>query len=46
MAREQSATGNPATAERIDVLSPGRPVPAALPSFEAFYLGEIAGLVT
>jgi DNA-directed RNA polymerase specialized sigma24 family protein len=47
MAQHRPVTGHPDTAEMgADILSTGRPLVDTLPSFEAFYLGEIAGLVT
>jgi len=47
MAQQRPATRRPDTTEvGVDILSAGRPLVESLPSFEAFYLGEIAGLVT
>ena len=47
MAQQRPVTGHPLPPELgVDILSAGRPLADAVPSFEAFYLGEIAGLVT
>ena len=47
MAQQRPVTGHPVpTGMEADILSAGRPLAETLPSFEAFYLTEIAGLVT
>ena len=46
MAQEPSGTVPPDTGAVVDILSGGRPLAESLPSFEAFYAGEIGGLVT
>ncbi len=47
MAQHRPVSGHPVPTEgAVDVLSAGRPRAATLPPFEAFYLAEIAGLVT
>jgi RNA polymerase sigma factor (sigma-70 family) len=46
MAQQRPVTGHPLPSEMgVDILSAGRPLAEAVPPFEAFYLGEIAGLV-
>jgi DNA-directed RNA polymerase specialized sigma24 family protein len=46
MAQQWPETGPSVAAEQeVDVLSAGRPIAEALPSFETFYLTEIGGLV-
>jgi RNA polymerase sigma-70 factor (ECF subfamily) len=47
MAQQRPATGHPVpTGLEADILSAGRPLAETLPSFETFYLTEIAGLVS
>ena len=47
MAQQRPATGHPvSTGTDADILSVGRPPAETVPSFEAFYLTEIAGLVS
>lgn len=46
MAQEPSSTAPPDVGAVVDILSSGRPLAESLPSFEAFYAGEIGGLVT
>ena len=47
MAQHRPVTGHPAPAEvGADILSAGRPLAETLPSFDAFYLSEIPGLVS